>query len=386
MPLKIAVLSHSCVIDVNQQIFVELSRRPGVELLLIAPERWRSALRGTMFFRPLPELEDKCCPLPILFPGHVHFHCYRGLREKLRAFEPDVLYVDEEPYSLVTLQALRACRELDCRFVFYTKQNLAKRYPPPFLWIQRQVLQSADLAMAVSAGAVAVLRAWGYRGPVCELPHGIDPQVFRPHDSSDLLRRLRIQRPIIGYAGRIEKEKGVWDLLGAAEILQQRMGPVFRVLMVGDGRARWKLAAAAQRTLAPELFCFTGSVAHHAIAEYLSAMDIFVLPSRTQRRWKEQFGRVLVEALACGVPLVGSDSGNIPALIERTGGGLVFKEGDVEDLADKLAQLLQNPQEARRMAERGRQVVLEQYSYPRIAAALHGALEQVLAAPRSQSQ
>lgn len=379
--MRIAVISHSCVIDVNQQIFAELGRRPDVQLLLIAPERWLSSLRGTMFFTPLPGLAQMSCPLPSLFAGHVHFHWYRGLREKLRAFAPDVLYVDEEPYSLVTFQALRVCNELGCRFVFYTKQNLAKRYPPPFSWIQRQVLNSTDLAVAVSAGAVEVLRTWGYRGPVRQLPHGIDPEILCPQDASDLLRRLRIQRPIVGYAGRIEADKGVWDLLGAAELLHQRIGPTFRVMLVGDGPARWKLAAAARRMLPPELFYFTGSVAHHAIGQYLSAMDILVLPSRTQRHWKEQFGRVLVEALACGVPLVGSSSGNIPALIEQTGGGLVFREGDIEDLADKLQQLLENPQEARRMAQHGRTVVLEKFAYPQVAAALHEALKEALAAP-----
>lgn len=379
--MKIAVISHSCVIDVNQQIFVELARRPDVELLLIAPQRWTSSLRGTMFFAPLPDLAGVSRPLPTPFAGHVHFHWYRGLSRELRAFGPDILYVDEEPYSLVTSQALRVRDELGCRFVFYTKQNLAKRYPPPFSWIQRRVLGSADLAMAVSAGAVDVLRAWGYHGPVCELPHGIDPQVLAPHDSGDLLQRLRIKRPIIGYAGRIESEKGVWDLLGAAELLHQRIGPRFSVMLVGDGPARWKLAAAARKALPPELFCFTGSVAHHAIGDYLSAMDIFVLPSRTQRHWKEQFGRVLVEALACGVPLVGSDSGNIPALIQRTGGGLIFKEGDIGDLAQRLQELLENPQEAQAMARRGRQVVLEQFAYPQVAAALHDALKQALSAP-----
>jgi glycosyltransferase involved in cell wall biosynthesis len=235
--------------------------------------------------------------------------------------------------------------------------------------------------MAVSAGAAEVLRTWGYRGPICELPHGVDPQLLAPHDCSDLLQRLEITRPVIGYAGRIEPEKGVWDLLGAVEILHKRVGSRFSVMMVGDGPGRWKLAAAAASSLPPGVFCFTGSVAHHAIGDYLSAMDIFVLPSRTQRHWKEQFGRVLVEALACGVPLVGSDSGNIPALIEDTGGGLVFQEGNVEDLAQKLQRLLENPQEARALADRGRKTVLERYAYPQIAAALHEALKAALAAP-----
>ncbi|MEN6546104.1 MAG: glycosyltransferase family 4 protein, partial [Armatimonadia bacterium] len=135
---------------------------------------------------------------------------------------------------------------------------------------------------------------------------------------------------------------------------------------------------AAEASLPPGVFQFTGSVAHNALADYLNVLDVLVLPSRTRRHWKEQFGRVLVEALACEVPLVGSDSGHIPELVKTTGGGLVFHEGRADDLADKLGYLMDHPAEAREMASRGRQVVLRDYSYPRVAQTLYEALKGVV--------
>ena len=81
---------------------------------------------------------------------------------------------------------------------------------------------------------------------------------------------------------------------------------------------------------------FTGYIPHDEAARYLASFDVLVLPSETQPNWKEQFGRVVIEAMACGTPVVGSDSGAIPRLIESTGGGLIFHEGVPQHLADQL--------------------------------------------------
>jgi len=377
--LRIAAISHSCVIDVNQQLYVELLNRPDVELLLIAPERWHSSLRGDVRFTALPGLEGMAQPLPTWLPGYMHFHRYRGLKKAVTRFAPDVLYIDEEPYSVVASQTLAIRNRLGCKLVFYTKQNLYKDYLPPFAWMQNRILSSADHAMVVSEEAADVLRRKGYAGPVTELPHGIDPEVLAPRDNSELRSRLRVKDgPVIGYVGRIAGEKGVWDLLRAARILVDRIGPEFTVLFVGDGPARWRLAEAAARRLPPGVFLFTGSVAHHAVPDYLNAVDMLVLPSRTQKHWKEQFGRVLVEALACGVPLVGSSSGHIPAVIESTGGGLVFEESDATDLADKIQQLLTDEDLAASLAQAGRNAVMENYTYSRVAQILYDTLKQVV--------
>lgn len=377
--MRIAAISHSCTIDVNQRVFAELLRHPEVELLLIAPRRWTSPLRGVVTYTALPELQNVSVALPTRLTGHIHFHWYRGLGPVLQRFAPDLIYVDEEPYSVVTSQALAWRNRLDCRFVFYTKQNLLRRYPLPFHYMQQRVLAAADHAMVVSPGAAQVLRRRGFQGGMTELPHGIDLEPPpSPEVIEDLRQRLGVQGQVVGYVGRLAPEKGVWDLLEAVRILVARRGPSFTVLMIGDGPARWKLQDAAAGILPPGLMIFTGGVAHHAIPQYLSALDVLVLPSRTLRRWKEQFGRVLVEAMACGVPCVGSDSGHIPALIEATGGGLVCREADPVDLADKIESLIADPDRAARIGQTGRRAVAERYAYPRVAAILYETLRQVL--------
>jgi glycosyltransferase involved in cell wall biosynthesis len=91
---------------------------------------------------------------------------------------------------------------------------------------------------------------------------------------------------------------------------------------------------------------------------------VLVLPSRTTPTWKEQFGRAITEALSCGVPVVGSDSGEIPWLIGATEGGLVFPEGDQRLLAKRLAELRDQPELRHRLADRGRAAVESMFSVP----------------------
>jgi glycosyltransferase involved in cell wall biosynthesis len=103
---------------------------------------------------------------------------------------------------------------------------------------------------------------------------------------------------------------------------------------------------------------------HDQMARGYAQIDVLVLPSRTTPSWKEQFGRVIIEALSCGVPLVGSDSGEIPWLIELTGGGMTFPEGDCEALAERLGTLRADAALRRNLAAAGREAVERLFSVP----------------------
>jgi glycosyltransferase involved in cell wall biosynthesis len=98
----------------------------------------------------------------------------------------------------------------------------------------------------------------------------------------------------------------------------------------------------------------------------MNALDLFVLPSETRPNWREQFGRVLVEAMACGVPVVGSDSGEIPTVVGDA--GLSFPEGDAARLAECLRSLLADAALREELAQRGRERVLELFTVEQVAA------------------
>jgi len=164
---------------------------------------------------------------------------------------------------------------------------------------------------------------------------------------------------VIGYLGRLVPQKGLLDLVEALPLLPAHL----RVRLIGDGVQKPQLLArAAELGVGDrlELVPWTNDVP----AE-LRRLDALALPSHTTRGWKEQFGRVLIEAMSCGVPVVGSSSGEIPKVIGDA--GLIYPEGDVCVLAATLGRLAERPALHADLARRGRARVLERYTQAALA-------------------
>jgi glycosyltransferase involved in cell wall biosynthesis len=194
------------------------------------------------------------------------------------------------------------------------------------------------------------------------IPPAIDVSQFRPGDSASARGRLGLTRFTIGFVGRFVPEKGIDILLQASAALRFD----HEILLVGSGpdeRRFWKLS---KELGVAERVHWAGPASHELLPELYNAMDILVLPSRTTPLWKEQFGRVLIEAMACGVPVVGSGSGETPATIG--GEGLVFADGDVEGLAAQIVKLHDYPELRKGMGEGGRKRVSERFSTANVAA------------------
>ena len=256
--------------------------------------------------------------------------------------------------------------------VFFTWQNLYRRYPPPFSWFERVNYWLASAAVAGSQEAAAVLRRKGYRGPLEVIPQfGVDPELFRPMPVE------RSPLPTIGFVGRLVPEKGADLLLHA--LARMRTRAVAQI--VGSGSERSRLELLATSLGVRDRVTFRGSVAPALMPQTLNMFDVLVVPSRTRRNWKEQFGRVIIEAMACGVPVVGSDSGEIPQVIGDA--GLVFPEDDAQALARMLDTLLQNPARRQELGRRGRQRVLELFTQARVAERYYELYRSLRSAGRS---
>jgi glycosyltransferase involved in cell wall biosynthesis len=166
----------------------------------------------------------------------------------------------------------------------------------------------------------------------------------------------------------LSSEKGIGTLVSAV----RRLDAPVDLLVVGDGALReWLKQVDLGRD---RRLLLRGGVAHDDMVSVYAEMDVLVLPSRTTPTWTEQFGRVLVEALWCGVPVVGSDSGEIPWVMAITGGGLLFPEGDERALAEVLAALRTDPRRRARLAEEGRRRVAATFAVDAVASALEEAL------------
>jgi glycosyltransferase involved in cell wall biosynthesis len=379
--MKLLIVSHACATPVNQQLFAEVQRQSTWNLTLVGPSRWIDDYQNERFLQRLPGFSARLIPIPVWMNGNVPLHVYSStFRSVLHAVRPDVIYVHHEPYAAATAQVYLANRMWHgCPIGFFTWQNLLKRYPPPFRYTEQMVYRQSDFAFTGSESAASVLRQKGFEGPCSLLPGSIDPDVHRPVvDAVPPRASLGIEddEVVLGFMGRLSAVKGLSTLIRA---LAQLPALPWHLVLVGDGdhTAALKKEAAALGLRDRVHFC--GYVPHTEAPRYLSDFDVLVLPSETQANWKEQFGRVLVEALACGTPLVGSDSGEIPNVIRRTGGGVVFPEGDVGALGRTLAPMITDAHLRQRYARAGSASVLREYTDAVLASRFIDTIDAALA-------
>jgi len=352
------MVSKALVVGAYQRK-AEAIARLGVELTVLAPPAWLDR-RGNQITERCHTQGYELRVIPIRFNGNYHLHFYPTLYRTLAALAPDIVHMDEEPYNLATWLGLRAAQRVGARGLFFTWQNLDRRYPPPFRWLEQANYRQASVALAGNQAAAAVLRGKGYAGDIAVIPQfGVDPEFFYPpsvQNQVDATAPLRI-----GYAGGLLAEKGIDLLLQACAGLHG----AWHLHVVGEGRQRAALQQLANQLHIAEKVTFGSRLHSEAMPEYYRALDVLVLPSRTQVNWKEQFGRVLTEAMACGVAVIGSDSGEIPHVIGTA--GRIFPEGDATALRHHLQQLFDQPSERMRLGQLGRQRVLDCYTMASVA-------------------
>jgi len=138
------------------------------------------------------------------------------------------------------------------------------------------------------------------------------------------------------------------------------------VVFAGAGPYQGELERIVARLNQGERVRFLPNRERDELPEVMSGLDVLLLPSRTTARWKEQFGRVIIEAHACRTPVIGSDSGAIPGVIRE--GGLVVPEQNPAALAGAIRKLLGNPALREAMGAAGLRQVEGAYSWQRVAA------------------
>ncbi len=358
--LRLLIVSHPAVLAVNQLPYAEL-RRHGWDPFVVTPGVWRNEYATSSFAHEvLPELQGHVAGLRVALPGRVQRHFYLARVARLIAeLGPQAAFVEEEPTSVAGFQWGRALRRARVPYGLQAAENLDRPLPLLARAFRRWGLAHAAFVAARSPSAAALLRRIraDVRAPV--IPHYV-PE-WAP------VRRMPREGFVVGYAGRLVQEKGLDVLIDAIAPID---GAVVR--LVGNGPMRAELEARA--TAQSVALQIDSNVKHEDMAGAYATFDILVLPSRSTPRWAEQFGRVLVEALFCGIPVVGSDSGEIPWLIGCTGGGLIVPEGDVVALRRALVRLRDSPALRGKLAAAGQERVRAEFSVAAIAAGLDRAL------------
>lgn len=327
--MKILVVGHPLIVDSNRKFWSVFASENKAEVDMIVPSRWTSNLISHLSFRPNPLTDAglKVLPLDPYFIGNgsIYFFPIFKVWKQLQSTRYDAIVVTQETWALSSLQlALLKTFSPNRTTKSYLSlcQNIKKK-KLMFVWPLERFITSFYTKMLYCESSICEVLNWkGIRNPTHYFPFTYDEKLYlkRASEKTAVLR--------IGYLGRLTEEKGLRDLVEAFKLLKIPA----ELVIAGNGDLKeWLGTVPGCRYL--------GVIPHNQAHLFYENIDLLVLPSRTTPFWKEQFGRVIVEAIASGKPVVGSNSGAIPEVLGKIGLETVFRESDPADLAQKIELL-----------------------------------------------
>jgi len=286
----------------------------------------------------------------------------------------DIVHVHEPLTPLVPWFVVRAARA-PIVATFHVHRESGHRLYPVARPLLAPLMARISRRIAVSEPARRTV-ASHFPGDYDIVPNGVDVDAFRRPQARP--RAMREGRRHVVFVGRLEPRKGVEHLIAAMPRVRQRHLEA-RLIVVGDGAARPALEAAAR---SPGVDAeFVGAVADADLPAYFQWADIVCSPSTGG----ESFGMVLLEALACGTPIVATRIDGYRAVVGDAGCGRLVPPGDAEALSAALSELLDNDEERRRCGARGL-IVARAYDWSVIARRLESIYEAARDSTRDRAR
>ncbi|MEL7069265.1 MAG: hormogonium polysaccharide biosynthesis glycosyltransferase HpsO [Cyanobacteria bacterium J06555_13] len=376
--MKILVASHTYIVDLNCEKLRSLTEiDPNVEVTAVVPKRWTPGGVQSKKIETQPRDEGRFRVVPVANfsennQGLLSFGS--EIVTLLRQFRPDVIQMEQGAKSLgyAELISLNRLLRINAKNVFFTWWNLPYEVTFPLSLLEGYNLRHTDGLIVGNQDGADILKEHGYHGPVCVMPQlGVDERLFRPQQQPELMTKHDIGTDdfVVGFVGRFVPEKGLITLFNAlGKLSQQSLSRSWKLLLLGRGELKEQLQQLATDLGIAKRIIWIESVPHADVPRYINLMDTLILPSETTYQfktlsavgWKEQFGHVIIEAMACRVPVIGSDSGEIPHVIQQD--GLVFPEGDADALCEKIGLLINQPDTQHELAEKGYQRAMREYT------------------------
>lgn len=241
------------------------------------------------------------------------------------------------------------------------KARVANSFMARLAKLEKQTAHDATLVVTISNYSFGKLRSfYGIdSGKVRIVPNGVDIEEFQPTaDKAGAKRQFGLgEEPCVLFVGSLIPRKGLSFLVEAAKKVVKEQANV-KFLIVGEGPLRPQLEASINSLGLAGNFVFLGNLNESVLPAVYGCADVFVLPSI-----QEGQGIVLLEAQACGVPVVAFGVGGIYEAVLDRKSGLLSKKGDSDDLAADLLRLLSDKVLRQRFGAEGRRLVIENYTW-----------------------
>lgn len=374
--MKILAIGHSYIVDSNRAFWARYAELSKDEVKIICPKRWPSNLVGDLHFKRRDEIDGSLEIIPLLsfLKGHASFFFFNpfSFYMALKKNSPEVIFLFQETWSACLLQLVVTLLFLNKKerpklTILNVCQNIKKNKFQMIHFFERALTSQVQIITHCNQEIVEVLNWKKITSKKYYLPFSYDERIYLSSIKEAPKQHFRV-----GYVGRLAHEKGLDILLLAMKKVREKI-PGARLTIVGHG----PLLALIQNDKGVDYF---PAIPHNSIHLFYQNLDCLVLPSRTTHFWKEQFGRVLVEAVASGVPCVGSNSGAIFEVMSTMGLDNLFAENNPDQCADKIIEVYEQWQsgEIQKKITKAKQLAFDNFSHQQVALKFKIMLEQEL--------
>lgn len=378
--MRILFVSHSSVVDVYQDKLRWIAKHNDVDLTALLPKQYFEGGRIVTAYQGDGTYAVKALQSRWAKTAKQNVWHFAWLGRTVQRLQPDIVHLEEEPESYVTHQIVRAslAHKKRPKIVVFSWRNMTIPYVYWPWWHPKRILQNTlqhmtlphvDHLLVGTHESEPLFREVGYQGPVTIIPqYGVNPEIYSPQAGPMGLRaKLSIPETalIVGFVGRILQMKGLDILVDAVARLQRTD---LHLVVVGRGEYTSDVRQRAHSLGLSDRLHIIEDAKAAEIPAVMTAMDMLCVPSLTMPHWKEQFGRVIIEAMACGTPVIGSTSGEIPYVIGNA--GLVCTEGNVDELRAAISALADSPDTRKMYSNLGLERVRSLYTNERIAASI----------------
>lgn len=364
--MNILVIGHSLVVDANRKLYAQLCGF-GHNVDLIVPRKWKSNLIRHLEYNFNPEIDEKfsqIMPIDCFIQGNGSFYFFHFLQlyHALNSKKYDIIIVLQETWSmsLTQINILRfISKSSNSNFYIFPNQNIKKKKFLFLLPLEYFNCMGLTRILYPTEGVREVIEWKGIKNKCSLFSYTYDSESFlrKKENLSDVIK--------IGYLGRITEEKGLYILLDAFKKLK-KIYPKVSLKIAGNG----DLASLFKNESDID---YLGVIPHAKAYEFYQDLDIFVLPSQTRPFWKEQFGRVLIEAAASGNLVIGSSSGAIPEVLSKIEMPFCFDESSSNDLCIKLKDCISKLEsgDSKKIIDRAISNCTQMFSHKSVAGVLN---------------
>ncbi len=283
-----------------------------------------------------------------------------GLYLRLLFTNAEIIYAQEEPIQVfVTFPALLIAKLRRKKFLFFTWENIYQKQPFPMNIIEKFIIRYADGVIVGSDDAKKIIIKKGALSnkKIHTFPEtGINLEIFKP-ESGYRINNWEKNKLIL-FVGRFLPEKGITTILKSRDLLIKK-GRKYKYLFVGKGPLSYLVKNIEEKSDDVKVIDW---LSMEKLPNIYNSANLFIYPSNITKRWIEQFGFSMVEALSCQIPVIASRVTGPKTIVKEGKDGFLITPGDAKGLAEKIELLMEDKTLNRRFGKFGRKDMIKRFS------------------------